>query len=128
MLIFRAWPTCGLQDYPVELRDWSEVLTVGAWVWAKRRVILKLNIIKFGKDVAQVFDRLSRVLLEVYKSKKKKKKMSAGYQLYYFPGRGRAEMARWAFAVTKIDFEDVRLSVEEWAKEKACKLRKLEVS
>ena len=54
--------------------------------------------------------------------------MSAGYQLYYFPGRGRAEMARWAFAVTKIDFEDVRLSVEEWAKEKACKLRKLEVS
>lgn len=54
--------------------------------------------------------------------------MSAGYQLYYFPGRGRAEMARWAFAVTKIDFEDIRLSVEEWAKEKACKLRKLEVS
>lgn len=82
----------------------------------------------FGKDVAQFFDRLSSVPLEVYKSKKKKKKMSAGYQLYYFPGRGRAEMARWAFAGTKIDFEDVRLSVEEWAKEKACKLRKLEVS
>ena len=55
--------------------------------------------------------------------------MSAGYQLYYFPGRGRAEMARWAFAVAKIGFEDVRLSVDEWAKEKACKFkRKLEVS
>ena len=62
------------------------------------------------------------------KGSKKKKKMSASYQLYYFPGRGRAEMARWAFAVAKIDFEDVRLGVEEWAKEKACKLRKLEVS
>ena len=37
--------TCGLQDYPGELRDWSEALTVGAWVWAKRRVILELNII-----------------------------------------------------------------------------------
>ena len=45
----------------------------------------------------------------------------SGYQLYYFPIRGRAEMARWAFAVAKIDFEDVRLSGEEWAKEKACK-------
>ncbi|XP_073251573.1 glutathione S-transferase-like [Porites lutea] len=43
----------------------------------------------------------------------------SGYQLYYFPIRGRAEMARWAFAAAKIDFEDVRLSSEEWAKEKA---------
>lgn len=47
----------------------------------------------------------------------------SGYQLYYFPIRGRAEMARWAFAVAKIDFEDVRLSGEEWAKEKACKFK-----
>ena len=50
----------------------------------------------------------------------------SGYQLYYFPIRGRAEMARWAFAAAKIDFEDVRLSGEEWAKEKACKYKKLE--
>ena len=47
----------------------------------------------------------------------------SGYQLYYFPIRGRGEIARWAFAVAKIDFEDVRLSGEEWAKEKACKYK-----
>lgn len=47
----------------------------------------------------------------------------SGYQLYYFPIRGRGEIARWAFAVAKIDFEDVRLSGEEWAKEKECKYK-----
>ena len=47
----------------------------------------------------------------------------SGYQLYYFPIRGRAEIARWAFALAKIDFEDIRLSDEQWAKEKACKYK-----
>ena len=47
----------------------------------------------------------------------------SGYRLYYFPIRGRGEIVRWAFAVAKIDFEDVRLSEEEWAKEKACKYK-----
>ena len=62
------------------------------------------------------------VLIKEKKKKSEKSKMS-GYQLYYFPIRGRAEMARWAFAAAKIDFEDVRLSSEEWAKEKACKCK-----
>ena len=62
------------------------------------------------------------VLINEEKKKSDKTKMS-GYQLYYFPIRGRAEMARWAFSAAKIDFEDVRLSGEEWAKEKACKYK-----
>ncbi|CAH3155181.1 unnamed protein product [Porites lobata] len=55
----------------------------------------------------------------ILKSRDEGKGFFFGDKLYYFPGRGRAEMARWAFAVAKIDFEDVRLSVEEWAEEKA---------
>ncbi|CAH3180261.1 unnamed protein product [Porites evermanni] len=55
----------------------------------------------------------------ILKSRDEGKGFFCGDKLYYFPGRGRAEMARWAFAVAKIDFEDVRLGVEEWAKEKA---------
>ena len=45
----------------------------------------------------------------------------SGFKLYYFKGRGRAEMCRLSFAAAKIDFEDIRLEGEEWAKEKACK-------
>jgi len=43
----------------------------------------------------------------------------SGYKLYYFPARARAERCRLSFAAAKIDFEDVRLSGEEWGKEKA---------
>ena len=43
------------------------------------------------------------------------------YKLYYFNVRGRAEMTRLAFALGNIQYEDVRLDGEEWAKEKACK-------
>ena len=45
----------------------------------------------------------------------------SGYKLFYFPGRGAAERSRLAFAAAKIEYEDVRLSREEWPKEKACK-------
>ena len=62
------------------------------------------------------------VLIKEGEEKREKTKMS-GYRLYYFPIRGRGEIARWAFAVAKIDFDDVRLSDEEWAKEKACKYK-----
>ena len=44
----------------------------------------------------------------------------SGYKLYYFSVRARAEICRLSFAAAKIDFEDIRLDGEEWAKEKAC--------
>ena len=48
----------------------------------------------------------------------------SGYKLYYFPARARAEICRLSFAAAKIDFEDVRLSGEEWwDKEKASEYR-----
>ncbi|KAJ7389533.1 hypothetical protein OS493_030918 [Desmophyllum pertusum] len=43
----------------------------------------------------------------------------SGYKLYYFNVRGRAEIGRLSFAAANIEFEDVRLTSEEWAKEKA---------
>ena len=45
----------------------------------------------------------------------------SGYKLYYFNIRARGESCRLAFAAANIEFEDVRLSGEEWTKEKACK-------
>ena len=48
------------------------------------------------------------------------RKMS-GYKHYYFNFRARGEIGRLAFAAANIEFEDVRLEGEEWAKEKACK-------
>ena len=48
-------------------------------------------------------------------------KMS-GYKLFYFPGRGAGEISRLSFAAANIEFEDVRLDSEAWAKEKACRL------
>ena len=47
-------------------------------------------------------------------------KMS-GYKLYYFPVRGRGETSRLSFAAAKIEFEDIRLEGQAWAKEKACR-------
>ena len=46
-------------------------------------------------------------------------KMS-GDKLYYFHVRGRAEICRLSFSAAEVDFEDIRLNGEEWAKEKAC--------
>ena len=48
----------------------------------------------------------------------------SGYKLYYFNVRGRAEVCRLAFAAANIEFEDIRLTQEEWAKEKACEFNK----
>ena len=45
----------------------------------------------------------------------------SGYKLFYFPGRAEGEKCRLAFAAAKIDYEDIRVPVEEWAKEKECK-------
>ena len=38
------------------------------------------------------------------------------YKLYYFPGRGRAELIRWIFAQADVPYEDKRIAGEEWAK------------
>ncbi|CAH3197360.1 unnamed protein product [Porites evermanni] len=46
----------------------------------------------------------------------------SGYKLFYFPVRGGGEKCRLAFGAAKIDYEDIRLPAEEWAKEKAWKL------
>ena len=45
----------------------------------------------------------------------------SGYKLFYFPGRGRGEISRLSFAAANIEFEDIRLEGEAWAKEKACR-------
>ena len=45
----------------------------------------------------------------------------SGYKLYYLPGRGRGEIVRLSFAAANIEFEDIRLAGEAWAKEKACR-------
>ena len=44
----------------------------------------------------------------------------ASYKLFYFNARGGAEMTRFAFALGNIQYEDIRLEPEQWAKEKAC--------
>lgn len=43
----------------------------------------------------------------------------SSYRLYYFNTRGRAELCRLAFAAAKLEYEDIRLDSEQWAKEKA---------
>ena len=45
----------------------------------------------------------------------------SSYKFYYFAGRGRGEICRLSFAAANIEFEDVRLDSEAWAKEKACR-------
>jgi len=41
------------------------------------------------------------------------------YQLTYFNSAGRAELARWIFAASGQEFEDIRLTKEEWPAKKA---------
>lgn len=41
------------------------------------------------------------------------------YKLTYFNGKGRAELARWIFAVQGQKYEDCRLEREQWLKIKA---------
>ncbi len=41
------------------------------------------------------------------------------YKLIYFNTRGRAEVSRWLFAQAGVEYEDVRLTPEEWAPIKA---------
>ncbi|XP_073252274.1 probable glutathione S-transferase 5 [Porites lutea] len=43
----------------------------------------------------------------------------SGYKLFYFQSRAGGEKCRLAFAAAKIDYEDIRVPVEEWPKEKA---------
>ena len=45
----------------------------------------------------------------------------SGNKLYYLPGRGRGEICRLSFAAAHIEFEDIRLEGEAWAKEKGCR-------
>lgn len=40
------------------------------------------------------------------------------YKLYYFPGRGRAEVIRLIFAHAEVSYEDIRISTSEWPKHK----------
>ena len=47
------------------------------------------------------------------------------YKLYYFNVRGKAEICRLAFSAANIEFEDIRLSGEEWAKLKECELNSI---
>ena len=56
-----------------------------------------------------------------YKIRLKHSAEMSGYKLFFFPGRAKGEKCRLAFAAAKIDYEDIRVPVEEWAKEKACK-------
>ena len=37
------------------------------------------------------------------------------YKLYYFQGRGMAELIRWIFIQAGVPYEDIRLSKEKWA-------------
>lgn len=41
------------------------------------------------------------------------------YKLYYFNGRGRAELARLVFAAAGVPYEDVRFTKDDWNKKKA---------
>ena len=45
----------------------------------------------------------------------------SGYKLYYFPARDAGEISGLSFAAANIEFEDIRLEGEAWAKEKACR-------
>ena len=45
----------------------------------------------------------------------------SGCKLYYFPGHGKGEIVRLSLAAGNIEFEDIRLEGEAWAKEKACR-------
>jgi len=41
------------------------------------------------------------------------------YKLYYFDGRGRAELSRLIFAAAGQEYEDVRVAQDQWATKKA---------
>ena len=38
------------------------------------------------------------------------------YKLIYFNGRGRAELTRLVFAQAGVEYEDCRITKEEWSK------------
>ena len=47
----------------------------------------------------------------------------SSFKCYYVQARGRAEVCRLSFAAANIEFEDIRMEREEWAKEKESKQR-----
>ena len=76
-------------------------------------VILQVQVAASFQVLLVWPEECSRVQLE-------KQKMS-GYKLHYFPIRGGGEISRLSFAAANIEFEDIRLEGEAWAKEKACR-------
>lgn len=42
------------------------------------------------------------------------------YKLYYFPIRGRAEAIRLVFAYAGVEYEDVRIPMDQWPQHKSC--------
>ena len=51
----------------------------------------------------------------------------SSYKLYYFDGRGRAELSRFVFAQAGVEYEDVRVQwdSEEWGRLKTGELPQL---
>ena len=47
--------------------------------------------------------------------------MPMKYKLTYFDGRGRGETIRWILLQGGVDFEDVRLNMEQWLELKPSK-------
>ena len=45
--------------------------------------------------------------------------MAPKYKLTYFDGRGRGELSRMLFKAKGVDFEDVRISFQDWPSKKA---------
>ena len=88
------------------------------WAESSCRVTLSQMAVSSQGDLR--CDARSRVFIRKKSSHCREQKMS-GYKLYYFTGRVGGEIVRLSFAAANIEFEDIRLEGEAWAKEKACR-------